>query len=129
MPGLGGEHGGRADGRRRGATPHEVDRDVVRAGLRERASVPREPLELRGVEPDVHASVEHGDGRRHRAADAHGRFELARDLGFLGPRQAVGDQRRLERDDRRAGRCACGCGCDLGAAYELEHVRMIARVW
>ena len=35
---------------------------------------------------------------------AHRRLELARDLGVAGARQAVGDQRRLERDDRPA-RC------------------------
>ena len=49
-------------------------------------------------------AVDHGDRRGHGAAGAHGVLELARDREVVGPRQAVRDERRLERDDRTAGR-------------------------
>ena len=44
-------------------------------------------------------AAEHGDRRGHGAGRAHGVLELARDREVARARQAVGDDRRLQRDD------------------------------
>src|SRR5580704_1439925 len=116
------DHGRRAHRRRRRTAPREMDRQIGRAGLREIFAAARDSLERGIVEPDVGSAVEHGDRRRNGPAGAHGGFELACDGEIIWPRQAVRDDRRLERDDRRG-----GIG-DFGVAHEIEHVRMIARV-
>ena len=58
-----------------------------------------------GGEPDVRHAVEDGDRRRHRPAGAHGGLHLVGRRPVVGPGQAVGEQRALQRDDR-AGRRA-----------------------
>jgi len=55
------------------------------------------------VQPDARLAAHHRDRRRHGALGAHGRLQLARHLQVARARQAVGDQRGLERDDRPAG--------------------------
>ena len=64
------------------------------------AVLQRDALEGRLVQPDPHLAVEHGDRGRDRAAGAHRLLDLAGHAHVLGPRQAVGDDRRLQRDDR-----------------------------
>ena len=60
-------------------------------------------LERRGVQTDEQPPVVDRDGRRHGAIGlADRRLGRRRDLDVLRIRQAVADQRRLERDDRGA---------------------------
>ena len=72
------------------------------------------------VEADVRLAAEHGDRRRHGAGRAHGVLELARDREVAWARQAVGDDRRLERDHRPAQRQRLG---DLGRDVDHERTR------
>ena len=53
----------------------------------------------RVVEPDHDLAVEDADRRRHRAAGAHRALRGDPDLDPLAGREAVRDERRLERDD------------------------------
>ena len=75
-----------------------------RAALRtEPARRGRQRLERVRVQPDEQRPVADRDRRRHRAVGlAHGRLRRRRDLEVLRIRQAVADERRLERDDRPA---------------------------
>ena len=68
--------------------------DLARAGV--------EPRQLLLVESDPQLAVEHADRRRHGAARPYPPLRLAPDLDALARREAVRDQRRLERDDRAA---------------------------
>src|SRR5581483_9309779 len=72
-------------------------REVARPDL-SRAGV--EPLELRLRQADDDLAVEDADRRGHRACGAHLPFRLEPDLDALAGREAVRDERRLERDDR-----------------------------
>ena len=74
-----------------------ADGEVARAEL---ARVRREALELRPVEPDHDPAVEDADRRGHGARRPHGRLAREADLDAVGRREAVRDERRLERDDR-----------------------------
>ena len=58
-----------------------------------------EPLELRGRQADDDLAVEHADGRRDASSVADRPLRGESDLDALARREAVGDQRRLERDD------------------------------
>ena len=59
----------------------------------------REPLQLGAVEPDPDLPVEHADRGRHGAGRAHGRLAREPRLDAVRRGEAVGDERRLERDD------------------------------
>ena len=61
-----------------------------------------EARELVLGQPDADLAVEHADRRRHRAAVAHRLLGGEPDLDALAGREAVGDERRLERDDAAA---------------------------
>ena len=65
----------------------------VRAEARPARFAPRPTSEL---------AVEDADRRRHRARRAHLALRLEPDLDALAGREAVRDERRLERDDRAA---------------------------
>ena len=103
-PGRGrGDHRGRHR-RRRPAALGQRDREARAGGLAHRAGRGRrQRLEGRRVQPDEQSAVADRHGRRHGAGRlAHGRLRGRRDLEVLRVRQAVADQRRLERDDRPA---------------------------
>ena len=70
-------------------------------------------------EPHPHRPVEQRDRGRHGALLAHRGLDLARDPRVVRPRQAVGDDRRLERHHRAASRQR---GRDL--VRELDHARL-----
>src|SRR4051812_21170512 len=74
----------------------DADRQVARAYL---ACSDIEPLELLAREPDADLAVEHTDRRRHRAGGADSIVRLLCDGDPLTRREAVRDERRLERDD------------------------------
>jgi hypothetical protein len=76
-----------------------------------------QPLERGVVETDPGPSVDHGDGRRHGSAVTHRLLELARQPRVVGARQAVADDRALQRDHGAAVR---ECVPDL---VVHEHVR------
>ena len=97
-----------ADGRRADGALDDRSREVARADL---ARVCREPLELGVREADAERAVEHADRRRQGARVADGPRGLEPDGHSLACREAVRDERRLERDDRRA---ASKCVRDLG---------------
>ena len=59
-----------------------------------------EPLHLGCGEADHRHAVDHADGRRHRTAVANDRLEARADVGGVRRRQAVDEERRLERDNR-----------------------------
>ncbi len=97
-PGGNGEraaHRRRADG-----ALNRAGREVAGAGL---ACVGREALELARLETYADAAVEHADRRRHGARVADGLVAREPDLDAVRRGEPVGDQRRLERDDRVAG--------------------------
>src|SRR5439155_2816126 len=83
--------GGSLDGRRR---------EVPRPGL---ARLGAEPGELLSRQPDPNLAVEDSDRRRDGACRAHLPLRLEPDLDALAGREAVRDERRLERDDGAAG--------------------------
>ena len=64
----------------------------------------RERLERRVVEPDEQPAVADGHGRRHRPGRRTAASEAGATSRFARVRQAVADQRRLERDDGPPGR-------------------------
>ena len=74
-------------------------REVARPALRAEASNRRELL-LR--QPDAHLAVQDADRRGHRAGRAHLPLRLEPDLDAFPGREAVRDERRLERDDGAA---------------------------
>ena len=74
------------------------DREVARADLA-RGGV--EARELVLCQPDDDVAVEDADRRRDGARCAHLPLGLHADLDALARREAVCDERRLERDDRR----------------------------
>ena len=93
----------RARDRERAADRRRADRalrdrggEVARADL---ARVGAEARELASREPDDDLAVEHADRRGHRAGRAHLPLRLEPDLDALARREAVRDERRLERDD------------------------------
>src|SRR5206468_4742965 len=86
-----------AYGRRADSFLHHAGGEVARAGL---ARTRVEPCELCLREADSDLAVEHADRRRHRAGRANAAFGLEPDRNALARRETVGDQRRLERDDR-----------------------------
>jgi len=91
-----GRHRGRARLPARGE-----DREVANAGLGE--VVVGDPADAVGIQSDLRHPVEHRDrGGRHAAIPQH-RLELDRGRVVARSRQAVGDDRRLERDDGTAG--------------------------
>ena len=62
-----------------------------------------EALELALLEPDADAPVDDSDGGGHGPSDSYPRLGLGGDLGADAVGEAVGDQGRLEGDDRPAG--------------------------
>ena len=56
-------------------------------------------FERRVVESDPDLAAEHRDRRGDRAVVTDGLLDLARDAQVVGPREAVRDDRALERDD------------------------------
>ena len=99
--GLRGEQRGGGDGRAAGRALRHRHRQVSGAEL-QRARRRRQLLELVGLEADVRDTVEHRDRRGHGAVLGDRPLELERRPDVLGARQAVRDDRRLERDDRLA---------------------------
>ena len=101
MPAALGQVRGRGDRRRAVLAARQHRREVAHAALGDLAGG-GERLERVVVEPDPHLAAEDRDRRRHRAALAHHRLDLPRHAQVVGPRQPVGDDRALERDDRTA---------------------------
>src|SRR6185437_2602953 len=87
-----------ADRRRADRTLHDARRKIARSDLA-RACV--EPRQLVLVEPDPDLTVEHADRRGDGARLAHPTLRLETDGAAFSCREAVCNQRRLERDDRR----------------------------
>src|SRR5919108_4771569 len=85
-------HGRRADDALRGCCGQVARPDLAR--------VRREASELVLVEPDADGAVEHADRRRHGAGLSDAPLALAPDADAFSGREAVRDERRLERDDR-----------------------------
>ena len=81
----------------------ERGREVARPDL---ARVGVEALELVLRQADADCAVEDADRGRHRAGVADAPLALEPDLDALAGREAVRDERRLERDDRAAARRA-----------------------
>ena len=75
-------------------------REVARPDL---ARLGAEPDELLSRQPDPNLAVEDSDRRGDGAGRAHLPLRLEPDLDALAGREAVRDQRRLERDDGAAG--------------------------
>jgi hypothetical protein len=73
--------------------------EVARPGL---PRVRPEAGELLRGQPDAHRAVEHADGRRDGARCTHLPLRLEADLDAFAGREAVRDERRLERDDAAA---------------------------
>ena len=105
---AGGEHAdaGRARDGERAADGRGADRaldgcgrEVARPDL---ARLGAEAAELLRRQPDAHLAVEDADGRRDGARRAHLPLRLEPDLDALAGREAVRDERRLERDDGAA---------------------------
>ena len=86
-----------ADGRRADRPLDGAHREVARAEL---ARSRREPLEVSPLEADPDLPVEHADRRRDRACGANGGLAREARLDAVRRREAVGDEGRLERDDR-----------------------------
>ena len=84
-----------------------VPRDALRGRRRD-----GELLELGVGKPDHQPTLAHGHGRRLRPAGADGRLGAAGRLDAHRMSEAVGDQRRLERDD---GRPAASASATRGA--------------
>ena len=93
---------------------HDRGGEVARPDLA-RVGVEARELVLRQADPD--RAVEDADRRRHRARLAHAPLALEPDRDALAGREAVGDERRLERDDGAAlaerGRHFLGDGDEL----------------
>jgi hypothetical protein len=87
------------DGRRAVLAARDRERQVAPADLAHALAL-GEPRELRRVEPDAQAPAEHGHGRRHSPALAHGLLQTPRRLEVLRARQPVRDDSRFERHDR-----------------------------
>src|SRR6188472_4333599 len=83
-----------ADGRRTDCPLDGADSEVAGAEL---ARVRREPLEVRSLEADPDLPVEHADRGRNRTCGANGGFARKARLDTVWRREAVGDERRLER--------------------------------
>ena len=98
-----------ADCRRADRALHGADGEVAGAEL---ARVGREPLELGSLEADPDLSVEHADRGRNGAGRANGSLAREARLDAVRRREAVGDERRLERDD---GALLLECGLHLVA--------------
>ena len=92
-----------ADGRRADGVLDDRGGEVARADL---ARVGGEAAELLLGQADAQLAVEHADRRRDRAGLAHAPLALEPDLDALAGREAVRDERRLERDHGGAGRRA-----------------------
>ena len=101
MPAARREVRGGGDGRR-AHSPARGDRGELADADLGGVLVVGEPVEGGVVEPDPGLAVDHRDRRRHRSAVAHRLLELARQARVVGPRQAVADDRALERDHRAA---------------------------
>ena len=95
----GGARDGERAAHRRRADEALLDRggEVARPDLAGRRV---EPRQLVLAQPDDDLAVEHADRRRHRAAGAYPALRLEADLDALAGREAVSDERGLERDDR-----------------------------
>ena len=90
-----------ADGRRADRALHRRRGEVARPDLARRRV---EARELVLGQPDADLAVEHADRRRHRARRAHAPLGLEPDGDAFAGREAVRDERRLERDDGAARR-------------------------
>ncbi len=87
------------DRRRPDDALHDGGCEVARAEL---PSGRVEPAKLHLREPDHELAVEHADRRRHDARLAHGALGGKPDLDAFARWEAVGDERRLERDHTAA---------------------------
>ncbi len=89
-------------GRAAGHLPGHRDADVAAADL-DHGLVRGDALELAGHQADLRYAVDERDrGRGHALAGQDG-LELPGGVQVARTRQAVRDDRRLERDDRRTG--------------------------
>ena len=78
-----------------------------------------------GVQPDPDHAVEHRDGRRDGAGRPHPALDLVGDPPVVAAGQSVRQDRRLQGDDRAAGRQRVG---DLGAIATSDGMRAAASV-
>ena len=101
MPAGRREVGGGGDGRRAHSAAGRDRGELADADLGG-VLVVGEPVEGGVVETDPGLAVDDRDGRRHGTAVAHRLLELARQPRVVGPRQAVADDRALQRDHRPA---------------------------
>ena len=85
-----------ADGRRADRALHGADSEVAGAEL---ARLGRESLEVGSLEADPDLPVEHADRGRDRTCGANGGLARKTRLDPVRRGEAVGDERRLERDD------------------------------
>ena len=96
-----GQRGGR--GHRRRAGPTERDRDAEVAGAElQHVVLQAQPVQLGRREADPHDAVEDGHRRGHRASGAHRVLDLVGHPAVVAARQAVGEDRALQRDDAAA---------------------------
>ena len=89
-----------ADGRRPQCAVDDAGGEVARAHLARVRPRGGDALQLLVVEAHVERAVHDGDGRGYRAAVADVLLALPPDRESLTGREAVGDDRRLQRDDR-----------------------------
>jgi hypothetical protein len=92
---------GRGDSRGGAAPASDDDCQVAHPGL-DHVLAQRHHLERCVVQTDPHHAVHHGDRGRHRALGPDGTLDVAGHPEVARPRQAVADDGRLERHDRRA---------------------------
>ena len=85
-----------ADGRGADGSLHDRGGEIARPDL---ARLGREAGELVLGEPDAEPAVEHADRGRDGAGVTDAPLALEPDLDAFAGREAVGDERRLERDD------------------------------
>jgi hypothetical protein len=99
------EHGGR-DRRRSPPAGDEICREVAQIQL-DRAAAGGELRKLLTLQADAYSSVDDADRRGVGALGSNGCLQSGADFDSLRMWKAVGDQRRLERNDRavRPDRC------------------------
>ena len=106
-------------------------RCTTRGGEVARPDLPRVGVEARELvlrEADDDLAVEHADRRGHGARLAHLALRLEPDLDALARREAVRDERRLERDDRaRAIASRTSSEMRITLAFHLDEARALVR--
>ena len=96
------QRGSRRDRRRRVAATRKNYRQIRRAGLDEGVRFARQPFELLIRQADLRHAIEHRDRGRNGAGVARRLLQCPTDVEIVRPRQAMRDDRRFEREHRRA---------------------------